>query len=282
MQIEVDDECAATAIAGGYANYPDFLEDDLIDDAPEDYEAEGGMMQTVETIAAQLPASITVKRGNEAVQAQRLSGITPMEITVRYDDTTATIGAGDNAVNDATGETYAIKWTGCLDEGRPRWLTISAESGTVANLPASVQAAAKAAIDASAKDTERRLYRATPLGPGTDHIRDTIEVVDGDAATMEKIVRIGDSALIYAIPLDFGHVTAGGTHVAGTKFFRVEGDLPMSRDPSLALQDAVYSAIKTLVSGKVFYRVPPKTPLPYIYIGSDDLQSDYEAGDFTE
>lgn len=40
MQVEVEDECAEAAIAGGYANYPDFLEDDLIDDAPEDFEAE--------------------------------------------------------------------------------------------------------------------------------------------------------------------------------------------------------------------------------------------------
>lgn len=56
----------------------------------------------------------------------------------------------------------------------------------------------------------------------------------------------------------------------------------MSLDPSLALQDAVYTAIKTLAGGKVFYRVPAKQPLPYIYIGADDMQSDYEAGDFTE
>lgn len=90
------------------------------------------MMQTVETIAARLPASIAIKRGGEEVQAQRLSGVTPMEITVRYDDATAQIGPGDNATNDATGETYAIQWAGCLDEGRPRWITIAAEAGTVA------------------------------------------------------------------------------------------------------------------------------------------------------
>lgn len=105
-----------------------------------------------------------------------------------------------------------VGWTATTEIAR--W------NSQVRNLPASVNAAAKTAIDQSAKETERRLFRATPLGPGSDHIRGTIEVVDGDTATLEKVVRIGDSALEYAIPLDFGHVTAGGTHVAGTKFFR--------------------------------------------------------------
>lgn len=57
----------------------------------------------------------------------------------------------------------------------------------------------------------------------------------------------------------------------------------MTRDPSLALQDAIYLAIKDLASGSVFYDVPDGTPLPYIYFGDDDISGDYDSGgDFFE
>lgn len=91
----------------------------------------GGTVASTVIVAANIPARITVKRGGEQVQAQRLSGITPHDITVRYDTTTATIRHGDT-LTDQHDVIYAIKWVGCLDEGRPRWITIMAETGTVA------------------------------------------------------------------------------------------------------------------------------------------------------
>ncbi|MEJ8629378.1 head-tail adaptor protein [Sphingomonas sp. I4] len=91
----------------------------------------GGTVASTTIVAANIPARITVKRGGEQVQAQRLNGITPHDITVRYDATTAAIRHGDT-IADQHGTTYSIKWTGCLDEGRPRWITIMAETGTVA------------------------------------------------------------------------------------------------------------------------------------------------------
>ncbi len=91
----------------------------------------GGTVASTVIVAANIPARITVKRGGEQVQAQRLSGITPYDITVRYDATTATILHGDT-LTDQHATTYSIKWVGCLDDGRPRWITIIAETGTVA------------------------------------------------------------------------------------------------------------------------------------------------------
>jgi head-tail adaptor len=90
----------------------------------------GGMTDTIKTVTTDLPARIVVKRGSEEVQSQRLSGVTPYEITVRYDAASATIAATDT-LTDQNGKRYAIKWAGSLDEGRPRWITISAETGTV-------------------------------------------------------------------------------------------------------------------------------------------------------
>lgn len=91
----------------------------------------GGTVASTTIVATNIPARITVKRGGEQVQAQRLNGITPHEITVRYDATTATIQHGDT-IADQHGTAYGIEWAGCLDEGRPRWITIMAKTGTVA------------------------------------------------------------------------------------------------------------------------------------------------------
>lgn len=91
----------------------------------------GGTVNVVLTVLEDVPASITVKRGNETVQAQRLSGITPYDIVIRYTPDSAKIVAGD-FLTDQDGQRYSIKWVGCLDVGRPRALTIMAETGTVA------------------------------------------------------------------------------------------------------------------------------------------------------
>jgi head-tail adaptor len=92
----------------------------------------GGKTKVTATIADSVPASITVKRGGEVVQAQRLGAQTPYEIVVRYDINTANITSRDT-ITDGNGVVYAIDWVGSLDEGRKRWLLIEAKTGTVAN-----------------------------------------------------------------------------------------------------------------------------------------------------
>jgi hypothetical protein len=47
---------------------------------------------------------------------------------------------------------------------------------------------------------------------------------------------------------------------------------------ALALQDAVYQALKTLANGSVYYDVPDNAQLPYVYFGDDDLSMDYDSG----
>lgn len=56
-------------------------------------------------------------------------------------------------------------------------------------------------------------------------------------------------------------------------------------EPSLAIQDAVYSALAAAnaASGRIFLRIPPKTPLPYIEFGQDQVYgAQDEGGDMFE
>lgn len=89
----------------------------------------------------------------------------------------------------------------------------------MSRVPATLRKAALDANTASQAEAQKRLIRATPIGPGPDHIRATIEAVDGAANKLEKIVRIGSSALQYIIPLEFGH-KLGNKFVPGIRFFR--------------------------------------------------------------
>lgn len=92
----------------------------------------GGSDDTWVAIVENLPASIVTQRGGEAVQSQRLAGSTPTDMTVRYSTLTASILPSDR-VRDASGAIYAVKWAGSLDEGRPRWITLSCVTGTGAD-----------------------------------------------------------------------------------------------------------------------------------------------------
>lgn len=89
----------------------------------------------------------------------------------------------------------------------------------IRNVPTAVQEGAKKAITDSQKEHVKRLNRATPLGEGPEHIRNTIEARDGDASKLEKIVTIGSDDLEYALALEFGHKN-GSTFVPGTRFYR--------------------------------------------------------------
>lgn len=56
-------------------------------------------------------------------------------------------------------------------------------------------------------------------------------------------------------------------------------------EPSLSIQDAVYSALAAVnaASGRIFLRVPAKTPLPYIEFGQDHIMgAQDQGGDFFE
>jgi hypothetical protein len=53
----------------------------------------------------------------------------------------------------------------------------------------------------------------------------------------------------------------------------------MSRpDPAYALHKAVYEALTAAGVEHVFHDVPHMQPLPYVTIGDDEIDSDYEAG----
>lgn len=49
-------------------------------------------------------------------------------------------------------------------------------------------------------------------------------------------------------------------------------------DPSLAIRNAVYAALMGVLSPKVFYRVPPKTALPYVEISDIQVIGDANLG----
>ncbi|MCB4861970.1 head-tail adaptor protein [Sphingobium sp. PNB] len=91
----------------------------------------GGFRSQWDDVLTNIPARITATRGGEAVNAQRLNGHQPFEITVRLCADTQTITSADIAVNARTGTTYNIKWISSLEEGRKSFLLILAQAGEV-------------------------------------------------------------------------------------------------------------------------------------------------------
>ncbi len=92
----------------------------------------GGRENVIVTVLANLPAQIVSKRGGEQVQSDRLSGLDPADIFIRY--TTAIfdqIGPDCIVVDDRSDKSYAIKWVGCLEEGRKRWILLACRAGEV-------------------------------------------------------------------------------------------------------------------------------------------------------
>jgi hypothetical protein len=121
---------------------------------------------------------------------------------------------------------------------------IAGWNSQMARVPAALRAAAKDANEKSQAEAQKRLIRATPIGPGHDHIRATIETLDGDASKLEKIVRIGSSALAYAIPLEFGH-KLGSKIIPGTRFFRSVRRI-MAKKHRNRMRTAIRKALKAL------------------------------------
>ncbi|MBB4859464.1 hypothetical protein HNO88_002793 [Novosphingobium chloroacetimidivorans] len=59
----------------------------------------------------------------------------------------------------------------------------------------------------------------TPRTEDAPHLGDSIELTVGDSRLMEYSVSVGDSALVYAVPLEFGHVARDGSHVPANPFW---------------------------------------------------------------
>jgi head-tail adaptor len=93
----------------------------------------GGFTDTWVAVLGDVPAKIVATRGGESVQALRLSGTTPYDITIRASAATDAITAGYRAVNSRTGEALNVKWVGNLQEGRKAFLTLSCVSGEPAH-----------------------------------------------------------------------------------------------------------------------------------------------------
>lgn len=70
-----------------------------------------------------------------------------------------------------------------------------------------------------AKSFARIAKKNAPRGEGPVHIADTIVVERGDTAKGEWVVKIGSADAAYAAPLEFGHVTEGGTVVHGKRWW---------------------------------------------------------------
>lgn len=88
----------------------------------------GNLQGTWTNVVTGVAAKIAPTRGGEEVRAARLTGIANYDVTVRVTDSTALIQTGDRLRNERSGETYAIKWLGNLDE-RGRYLTLMVQKG---------------------------------------------------------------------------------------------------------------------------------------------------------
>lgn len=80
------------------------------------------------TLAGPWPARIAPAAGSEDVLAERLSGLRPIEITIRWTPLAASIQTQDRAVDIRTGKTYNVTSIDNPDEHRA-YLTVLASAG---------------------------------------------------------------------------------------------------------------------------------------------------------
>ena len=74
-------------------------------DSPDDY---GNTRSDFATYYGPVSARIQPINGREEVIAQRLQGVQPLEITIRYSALATSLRASDRAINARTGEVYDI------------------------------------------------------------------------------------------------------------------------------------------------------------------------------
>lgn len=70
------------------------------------------------TVATGIPAKIEAARGGEVTRADRLASVSNFDIHVRRTPTTSAITNAHRLVNELSGETYDVKWSGSLDARR--------------------------------------------------------------------------------------------------------------------------------------------------------------------
>jgi head-tail adaptor len=80
------------------------------------------------TFAGPYPARVAPAVGSEDVLAERLTGLQPVEITIRHCSGAAGIQTQDRAVDVRSGRTYSISSVNNADE-RHAYLTILATAG---------------------------------------------------------------------------------------------------------------------------------------------------------
>ncbi|MCB4861971.1 hypothetical protein K7W03_20475 [Sphingobium sp. PNB] len=88
----------------------------------------------------------------------------------------------------------------------------------IRNLSRKMHSAIEQQNEKSARQFEQTIRRNAPKSDEAPHIVDTIQRYDGDAATAEKVVSIGNDQLPYGAALEFGH-TLNGKWVEGKKFW---------------------------------------------------------------
>lgn len=104
------------------------------------------------------------------------------------------------------------KWTADTSE-IARW------SREIAKLPVAFKEAVYNTIDTSIADLEATVQRSIPESADAPHLRNSIKIVEGNPDIHERSVTVGDAALDYAIPLEFGHANKDGSHTPGNPFF---------------------------------------------------------------
>lgn len=89
----------------------------------------GGTSAVWSSVETDIAAAIKPMKGGEKIQAMRLTGTNPFEITLRANDITNSITTTDR-LQDQNDRIYEVNWIGKLDD-RERYLTIQAIEGGV-------------------------------------------------------------------------------------------------------------------------------------------------------
>ena len=84
------------------------------------------------TVTSGIAAKIGPTKGGTDIRTARVVGLATYDIVIRDMSAAKAIKPGDQLKNDATGETYAVKWVGNLDE-RGRFRTATCTAGEVFN-----------------------------------------------------------------------------------------------------------------------------------------------------
>lgn len=117
----------------------------------------------------------------------------------------------------------------------------------IRRLPGTLHALADRTNKRAADGFHRVVKRNAPRSENGPHIADTIEMIPGDPSKAEYVVRIGDDALYYAIPLEYGHEAPDGSWVEGEHFWLPAQKIAVRRHRR-ALRRAILKAIREAVT----------------------------------